>query len=253
MDLGLQGKRALITGGTSGIGFAISSAMAAEGASIIVASRTPQNIERAVESLRKQFPKVSVDGVSVDLANSESIQAAIKSFNSQTIDILVNNTGGPATGLPLDISVEQWDRGYQTLLRSVVLLSQALIPPMQKRGWGRVLTITSTSARQLIPRLPVSSTFRAGLTAWTKEVAKQVGKSGVLVNNLLPGPTKTDRLQELETKSPQFYQSMIQESALGRIADPIEIGRMAAFLCSAANTYVTGTDVLVDGGYTGAL
>src|ERR1700743_885855 len=112
---------------------------------------------------------------------------------------------------------------------------------MREKHWGRILTVTSTSARELIPKLPVSSTFRAGVTAFTKELAKTVGRDGILVNNLLPGPTRTARLQELEHKSPEFYKSMSAESALGRVGEPEEIGRVGAFLCSAANSFITGT------------
>ena len=124
---------------------------------------------------------------------------------------------------------------------------------MQKRKWGRILTVTSTSAREWIPKLPVSGFFRAGLSSYAKSLAKDVGRQGVLINNLLPGPTNTARLEELKKKSPAFFNSMAEETALGRIAEPEEIARVAVFLCSAANTYVTGTDVLVDGGYTRCL
>ncbi len=250
MDLGLKGKRALVTGGTAGIGFAIAGALAAEGASVVVASRNSANVERAVRSLREAG--ASVEGLVVDLMNPDSIRSLVSNLKAP-VDILVNNSGGPATGNPLDITLEQWDQAYQMLLRSGIVLAQSLVPQMKKRGWGRLLTVTSTSARQLIQKLPVSSTFRAGLSAWTKELAKEVGRSGILVNNILPGPTKTERLQHLERESPDFYKSMAESSAIGRIAEPAEIARVAAFLCSAANTYLTGTDVLVDGGYTSAI
>lgn len=170
-----------------------------------------------------------------------------------SIDILVNNTGGPAAGAPLSISLEDWDRGYQSLLRSVIFFSQLVVPQMKKNNWGRILTITSTAAKELIPSLPVSAVFRAGLSAYSKSLAKEIGRSGILVNNLLPGPTATDRLKEIKEVSPAFYQSMEQENAVGRLGVPEEIGKVAAFLCSSANTYITGADILADGGHTRAL
>ncbi len=116
-----------------------------------------------------------------------------------------------------------------------------------------MLTVTSSAAKELIPNLPVSSTFRAGLGAFCKAVSKELGPHGILINNLLPGPTNTERLKELALSSPEFFNSMKTKSALGRIANPEEIARVAAFLCSGANTFITGTDILVDGGYTSAI
>lgn len=247
MDLGLKGKRALILGGTSGIGLAIAKSLKAEGASIVVASRTLMKVKAVASEL-------SGEGIALDIHHEQSLREGLEhALANGGVDILVNNVGGPAAGNPSEIKLEDWDRGYASLLRSLIISSQTLVPGMKARKWGRILNVTSTSAREIIPKLPISSTFRAGITAWTKEMAKELGRSGILVNNLLPGPTNTDRLKDLEKKSPVFYKSMAEESALGRIADPEEIGRVAAFLCSGANTYITGTDILVDGGYTKAL
>ncbi len=251
MDLGLKGKRALVVGASDGLGLAVAQALHAEGAGVILASRNSAKLEAAAKTLSS--------GASVEIAVMDTMKPAeLKSaaealLKKGAVDILVNNTGGPAAGAPLKISLEDWDKGYQSLLRSVILLSQVLAPEMAKRQWGRILTITSTSAREIIPNLPLSSTFRAGLTGFTKELAKSLGRSGILVNNLLPGPTGTARLEHLKTESPDFYASMVSRSALGRVGKPEEIGRVAAFLCSSANSFITGTDVLVDGGFTSAL
>lgn len=246
MDLQLKQKRALVTGGTSGLGLAIAKCLAAEGAKVVVMGRD--------EAKMKSVLADGITGVTGDLKNEESLRAALAEvLKGGPVDIVVNNVGGPAAGNPSELSLESWDQGYAGLLRSAIIVSQVLVPGMRERKWGRILTVTSTSAREIIPKLPVSSTFRAGLTAWTKEMAKELGRSGILVNNLLPGPTNTGRLKELEKKSPVFYRSMTEESALGRVAEPDEIGRVGAFLCSGANTFITGTDILVDGGYTKAL
>jgi 3-oxoacyl-[acyl-carrier protein] reductase len=254
MDLGLKNKTAFITGGSSGIGYAIAESFVEEGANVIIASRDYSNVESAVKRLKRKNPTVKVIGKELDLSDEKKIRKVVTDIQKLgTIDILINNVGGPATGTTLDISLEGWDKGYQSLLRSVITLSQLLMPGMKKKKWGRILTITSTSAVELIPKLPVSATFRAGLTAYAKSLAKDVGRSGILVNNLLPGPTGTARLEELKKKSPAFFESMAQETAVGRVAQPQEIARIAVFLCSSANTYVTGTDILADGGYTKAL
>jgi 3-oxoacyl-[acyl-carrier protein] reductase len=254
MDLGLKNKTALITGGSSGIGYAIAEAFVEEGANVIIASRDYSNVESAVKKLKRKNPTVKIIGKELDLSDEKKIRKVAADLQKLgTVDILINNVGGPAAGATLDISLEGWDKGYQSLLRSVILLSQLFVPGMKKKKWGRILTITSTSAVELIPKLPVSATFRAGLTAYAKGLAKEVGRIGILVNNLLPGPTGTARLEELKIKSPAFFNSMAQETAVGRVAEPAEIARVAVFLCSSANSYVTGTDVLADGGYTKAL
>ncbi len=248
MDLGLKGKTALVTGGSSGIGFAIAKLLHDEGASVTLVSRSQEKLEKASREIggAKFF--------AVDLKSEAEIRKMVSEvLKSSSVDILVNNSGGPASGTPMEIPLASWDDGYHSLLRSVLLLTQLLTPGMRQRKWGRVLTITSTSSREIIPLLPVSSTFRAGLTALTKEISKEVGRDGVLINNILPGPTNTERLQELAVKSPDFYQGMVEASALGRIAAPEEIARVAVFLCSSANSYITGTDILADGGITRAL
>lgn len=254
MDLQLKDRTALITGGSAGIGFAIAEAFVQEGANVIIASREFENVDRAVKHLRRVNPTVNIDGKAIDLGDAPKIAKSVQMILKKSpIDIVVNNVGGPAAGNTLEIGLEGWDRGYQTLLRSVILLSQLTVPAMAKRKWGRILTVTSTSARELIPKLPVSGVFRAGLTSFAKSLAKDVGRDGVLVNNLLPGPTNTARLKDLKKKSPAFFESMATETAVGRIAEPDEIARIAVFLCSGANSYITGTDVLADGGYTKSL
>jgi 3-oxoacyl-[acyl-carrier protein] reductase len=248
VDFGLKDKRALVLGGSDGLGFAIAKCLSDEGAFLILGSRNAEKLKAAAGKLK------GAETIVVDTTKPESLKSALEGLVARgEIDILVNNTGGPAAGDPLKISLEDWDRGYNSLLKSVIVASQVVVPGMAKKNWGRILTVTSTSAREIIPKLPVSSTFRSGLTGFTKELAKSVGRSGILVNNLLPGPTGTARLEELKTKSPDFYRTMAEKSALGRVGQPEEIGRVAAFLCSGANTFVTGTDVLVDGGFTSAL
>lgn len=253
MDLGLKGKTALITGGTKGIGFGIARVLVSEGCSVAVASRNSEHVRLAIEELKQINPRVEVFGKVFDLNVEREVLDGLSALAKTGIDILVTNTGGPAAGNTTEISLEQWDRGYASLIRNVIFLSSLVMGHMKEKHWGRILNITSTSAREMIPGLPVSGTFRAGLTAYVKSLAKDVGQMGILVNNLLPGPTNTARLQELALHSPQLFNTLQTQGALGRIAEPEEIGKVAAFLCSNANTYITGTDILVDGGYTNAV
>ncbi len=247
MDLGLKGKRALICGGSQGIGFAIAKVLKEEGAQVVLASRSSDNLAKAAKALG------GAEGVQMDMSSEESIRKGMGEILAKgPIDIWINNTGGPATGEPSQIPLENWDKGYESLMRSSIQISQLVLPAMRSRKWGRILTITSTAAGEYTPRLAISSTLRAGLTAWTKALAKEVGLDGVLVNGLLPGPTATDRLKHLSEDAPAYFKSMETETALKRTAQPEEIGRVAAFLCSGANTYLTGTDILVDGGFTRA-
>lgn len=253
MDLGMTGKRALVTGSTSGIGFAIAKCLLAEGAEVIVSSRNSDHVENAIRTLKTES-KSDVQGFIMDMQDEESIRNGIKKvLSTGSLSILVINSGGPIKGDVTDIPLEEWDRGYRLLVRSVLISTQLVLPQMKSQRWGRILNVTSTSARETIPGLPVSSTFRAGLTALTKELAKSVGRQGILINNLLPGPTRTARLEELKEKSPKLIENMLEQSGCGRLAEPEELGRVAAFLCSNANTYISGTDIVVDGAYTRAL
>lgn len=255
MNLEIQSKWALVTGGSAGIGLAIARALAFEGANVVLASRDSVRVDAAVRALQAEVPGVKVCGEVVDVLKAESLDRLLSALAGAKIspDILIYNSGGPQAGNVLQLPVEAWDQGYATLVRGLVLLCQKLTPAMAARNWGRILAVTSTSAMQVIPQLPISGVFRAGLSSYVKSLAKEVGRSGILVNNLLPGPTRTDRLKDLSTHSPDYYNSMIAETAVGRIAEPAELGKVAAFLVSGANTFVTGTDVLVDGGFTRAL
>jgi len=251
MDLGIKDKHALVCGGSSGIGFAIAETLVREGANVTISSRDYDRLHMATNHLKRIDPTRQIEMKQMDLNHEGKTQKAIEEVLAHgPIDILVNNVGGPKSGRISELGLEDWDRGYTTLIRSVLILSKACIPPMEKRGWGRILNLSSTTAFEIIPSLPISGVFRAGLVSLVKSLSKEVGKSGVLVNNLLPGPTATDRLKELDEKNPNMTHQMKAESALGRFARPEEIAKIATFLISDANGYITGASVLADGGYT---
>lgn len=248
MDLKINGKHALITGGSKGIGFATARRLADEGCRVTLASRSDSNLAEAVRLIP------NAHAISLDMSEEKSIRSACALLVAEApVDILIINSGGPPPGFLKELTLEQWDLGYRVLIRSTILLTEICTPHMRSQRWGRILNITSTSAVQVISNLPISGTFRSGLTAWTKHAAKEFGKDGILINSILPGPTRTDRLKELRARSPETVAAMESGSALGRIAEADEIAAVAAFLVSGANTYLTGTDVLVDGGFTAAL
>jgi len=250
MELGLKGKVALVTGGSQGIGLGIGKILAQEGAEVILASRSEDKLKKAADTI-KQYTDATVHIQPIDMRDQGRIESAISEITSRfPIDILINNTGGPPAGKQADLSLEDWDQGYHELLRSLIVLSKLVIPKMTENKWGRILTITSTAAKELIPQLPISATFRSGIRAWTKSLAKEVGSSNILVNNLLPGLTNTSRLVELEEHNPTFFKKMTENVAVGKLAEPEDMGKIAAFLVSDANRYITGTDILADGGYT---
>lgn len=250
MDMLVRGKRALVCGGTSGIGFAIARELLNEGATVVLVGRDATKGIAAARSLG--LPDQAV--ISCDLSSRPSIDATLKPFIEQyPIDILLNNTGGPAVGKPLEITLDAWEQGYRSLVESTLHLTGLVAPHMSKKNWGRVLTITSSSSREVIQNLPVSSTFRSALRALTKELALVHGGDGILFNNILPGLTRTERLKDLEHESPDTMRIRAQGIAVKRLAEPEEVARAAVFLLSGANTYITGTEILVDGGLTRAL
>jgi len=246
VELGLSGKWALVTGASQGIGFAIAEALSQEGANVVLASRSLTNIEKAISQIKN--PKGQLVAATVDMSQEKSIRDLVGSLKNP-MDILVTNSGGPVAGFPTELKLEDWDHGYHEVLRSVLILTELLVPKMREKKWGRILNITSTAAKEIIPKLPISATFRAGLCAFVTNLAKEIGRDGVLINNLLPGPTDTARLQHLEEKSPDFFRSMTSEIAVGRTGKPQEVARTAAYLCSEANSFMTGSNVVVDGGY----
>jgi 3-oxoacyl-[acyl-carrier protein] reductase len=205
----MQKHRAWVHGASKGIGFAVAECLARQGVLVTISSSNAENLKTAVEEMRKKDFQVS--SVVCDLSEEKSIRQAAKEVG--TADILFLNSGGPEKGAPLDLSLEDWDNGYQLVLRSNILLSQLMVPGMKKNGWGRIIHLTSTSAKEIIPGLPISSVFRSALSAWTKELSRQVGVDGILVNNILPGPTLTYRLTELGESNPRFLEHMREKTA----------------------------------------
>lgn len=241
MELGLRGRRALISGASSGLGLACAQALAAEGAAVVISSRSEERLTAAaatIEGARAVVADVSLPGEPERLVGEAASLLG-------GIDILVANAGGPPPGDFASTDLDRYEPALRLNLLSTVAMCHATVPAMQERGWGRVVAITSIAVREPNPRLILSNTARAGVTGFLKTLAGEVARDGVTVNSLQPGLHATDRLQSV-------YGDDLAEVAAGVpagvIGDPADFGRIAAFLCSDSARFITGAAIPVDGG-----
>ena len=241
MDLGISGRTALVTGASAGLGLACAQALAVEGVRVAVASRSADKLAAAVTTL---------DGdpvmLTVDLADPASVDALVDNATEALghVDILIANGGGPPPGNFASTDVDAYPAALQLNLLSMVALAKAFVPPMQERGWGRVVAVTSAAVRQPMDYLILSNTARSGLTAFLKTTATEVAGDGVTVNTVQPGVHATDRLTQLYDDLDEVARSVPTQ----RIGDPGDFGRIVAFLCSESARSITGASVPVDGG-----
>ena len=260
MDLDLGGKNALVCGASRGIGAAVARALATLGANVTAVARNHPVLQNVVDLL-PVHPGQTHRAVELDLLNEDALSVTAHSLSELPIHILVNNSGGPAPG-PVGSAL----RGdFILALRQHLLANHALAtilaPAMAAASYGRIVNIISTSVKEPITNLGVSNTVRAAVASWAKTLASELGPSGVTVNNVLPGYTRTERLAEIFTRrSEQLGVPVAEverraagEVPLGRFAEPAEIANAVAFLASPAAAYVSGTNLIVDGGRTRSL
>ncbi len=244
MDLGLKGKTALVLGASRGLGAASATLLAAEGAHVIAASRSGK------------APAEGMEGLALDLADAASVEALIARLAEQPVDILVNNCGGPAAGPAKGQSSAAWQAAFEAMAAPIFAITDAALPGMIAKGWGRVVTIGSSGIVQPIPNLALSNGVRGAVAGWSKTLAEEVAPHGVTVNMVLPGRIATDRLAQLDgIKADKSGASLeaVQEASrktipAGRYGAPEEFGAMVTFLCSQQAGYVTGSMIRVDGG-----
>jgi 3-oxoacyl-[acyl-carrier protein] reductase len=248
MDLGLGGKVALVTGASQGMGYGIAKELAVEGARVAMSSRTSEKIEAAAGEIGAR-PYVH-DTLDVDAA--PALVEAVKR-DLGPIDILVTNTGGPPGGDPLEITREQWEAAHRELVVAAIELIELVVPGMQERGFGRIVSISSSAAREPIPTLILSNTHRAGLLGAFKTLAKRLAGDGITLNTILPGRIATDRISHLHGSIEKAQEVAREEVPAGRLGTAEEIAAAAAFLCSERASYITGVALLVDGGLTRGL
>ena len=244
MDLGIEGRVALVTGASKGLGLAVAQTLAAEGAKVAITSRDEKNIQKAAK-------QIGATGFAHDSGNLEGIPVLVHEIEHflGPIDILVTNTGGP----PLDpdalgFSDQQWHDAYEDLVRSPLKFIEAVMPNMRSRNWGRIVNVGSTTIREPASGLMLSNANRAATLAAIKTIAHQVARDGVTLNSVLPGRIATDRLYELYGSRQGADEMAREEIPAGRLGSPEEFAAAVAFLCSAQASYVTGVALVVDGG-----
>jgi 3-oxoacyl-[acyl-carrier protein] reductase len=261
MDLNLKGKHALVCGGSQGIGLAGAREIAALGASVTLLSRNEERLREAIDQLDTSIGQKH-DFIVADLSNPDAARKVVETLvDEEPVHILVNNAGGPKSGPIVDAQPEQFLAGFTTHVLSSQMITQAVLPGMRKSGYGRIINIISTSVKQPIPGLGVSNTIRGAMGNWSKTLAGEVAQFGITVNNVLPGMTATQRLTELfrsiadhQSTTEEDYADQVRKTIpMRRFAEPVEIGNAVAFLASPAASYITGTNVVVDGGRTGNL
>jgi 3-oxoacyl-[acyl-carrier protein] reductase len=256
MELGLQGRVAVVCGASRGIGFATAALLAREGASVVVVARNAVSLADAAARLRSAGGDVRE--VVADLATTDGITHAIDGVMRQhgRCDVLVTNTGGPVTGSALGHDWGAWQRASELLLRSAVELTRAFVPGMRERRWGRVVGITSIAVKKPVPSLVLSNSLRAAVTGYFRTLADEVGPDGVTVNTVLPGYTATERLEELADATTQrlgvpresVFDKWRAESSLARLGTPEEVAAAIVFLASTHAGFITGQALCVDGG-----
>jgi 3-oxoacyl-[acyl-carrier protein] reductase len=257
VDLGIAGKRALVLGGNRGIGFGIAQALAAEGAHVAVTGRDAARSAAAVSEL-KANSKVQVESAALDLARTGELPAFAQGLTERfgPIDILVNNTGGPDYGGATNRSAAEWSARFQDMILSVIVLTDALLPAMRRRRWGRILTVISSGVIQPIPILGMSNALRASLVGWSKTLSAEVAPDGVTANILVPGRIDTERVRFTDEANAAKLGISAEEAKarstatipVGRYGTIAEFGAAAAFAASERASYITGAMIRVDGG-----
>jgi 3-oxoacyl-[acyl-carrier protein] reductase len=262
MDLGLRGKVALVAASSKGLGRAIAEELAAEGAHLVICARGAEALEEAADSIRQRTPVKVVDVVA-DVSDPKDaarvVHVALEEFGQ--IDILVTNSGGPPSGSFENLTPEMWDAATRLLLNSAVELTRSVLPGMKERRWGRILNVTSIAAKQPIDGLMLSNSLRAAVIGFARTLANEVAPFGVTVNNLLPGYTRTDRVQELAraaggktgASDTDIVSRWEKEIPMRRLGEPRELAALAAFLASERASYITGSSIAVDGGWIRSL
>lgn len=256
MDLGIQGKVALVTAASGGLGAAIAETLAAEGAHVAITGTNRDKLEATAAKIRAKGGKVLA--LVWDLGDLGLIEPSIAKIEAElgSIDILVNNTGGPppspAGGQPLDL----WRKHFESMVLSVIGITDRALPGMRSRKWGRIITSTSMGVISPIPNLGVSNTLRVALVGWSKTLSREVAREGITANVLAPGRILTDRTRAIDAGAAKREGKTIEEVSaasaaqipMGRYGDVQEFADVAAFLVSARASYVTGSVIRVDGG-----
>jgi 3-oxoacyl-[acyl-carrier protein] reductase len=257
METGLRGRVAIVAASSQGIGRATAEAFAAEGCRVAMCARNGGALESAAESIRKQT-SADVFAQALDVTNADAVHAFVETVaqNLGGIDICVTNAGGPPSKGFLAASIEDWRKAIDSNFLSTVYFTREVIPHMQLKHWGRIITLTSISTKQPVPDLVLSNAVRAAVVGLVKSLANEFGKHGILVNNVGPGYIATDRLKQLAVSNSwaqgksedEIFAAWASDAALKRVGEPKEVADAIVWLASEHASYITGQTILVDGG-----
>lgn len=257
MDLGLKGRGVIVAASSQGIGLATAEAFAREGAQVAMCARTEKTLHEAADKLRSETGAEIYDEA-VDVTDASHVQRFVEQVAKRfgRIDVCVANAGGPPAKNFLSIAADEWRKAVELNLMSTVHLAKATIPYMQRHRWGRIITITSITVKQPVADLILSNSVRAAVVGLVKSLSNEFGKDGILVNNVAPGYTATERLQELAqvralaagSSQQQIYDAWSADAPVRRLGDPKEIADVIVWLASERASYVTGQTILADGG-----
>lgn len=261
MDISLKGRNALVGGATQGIGAAIALELAELGANVTLVGRDGDRT-RALAATLPVRSSQSHGVLVVDMSDTNALDATLKAhLTHHGVDILINNTGGPAPGPAHQAEVAAFESAFRLHVLAFQTMVRAVVPGMKQRGHGRIINIISTSVKQPLPNLGVSNTIRGAVANWAKTLANELGPHGITVNNVLPGATATERLtaiirnkaQATERSEASIAEEMQMEIPLRRFAQAGEIANAVAFLCGPSGGYINGVNLSVDGGRTACL
>ncbi|NIR47819.1 SDR family oxidoreductase [candidate division KSB1 bacterium] len=257
MDLRISDKVALVAASSQGLGKAVALGLAREGAKLVLCSRNEKNLEAAKNEIQSQTGG-DILTVLVDLMKPADIKKLVTRATEtfETIHILVNNAGGPPAGVFWDLDDASWQKGVDLTLMSSVRLTREILPLMRKQKWGRIINITSVSVKQPIDELLLSNSLRLSVVGWAKTLANQVASEGILINNVCPGWTRTDRVEQIiqgrakssNQKPEEIEKALTDTIPMGRLGKPEELADLVVFLASERASYITGTSIQVDGG-----
>lgn len=257
METGLANRVAIVAASSQGLGRATAFALAAEGAHVALCARGSEALEQTAAAIRERF-KVQVHTQALDVRDTPAIEQFVRNVNQQfdRIDVCVTNAGGPPAKGFLETTDEDWDQAFLLNLRSAAVFARAAIPHMQRNQWGRIIMISSITVRQPQPQLVLSNAVRAGVMGLVRSLTNEFGKDGVLVNNVAPGYTATERLKELSERralasgksEEEIERTWIEQIPLQRLGRPEELADAIVWLASERASFVTGQTILVDGG-----
>jgi 3-oxoacyl-[acyl-carrier protein] reductase len=262
VELGLEERVALVAASSKGLGYAVARELAGEGCNLVMCARSPGPLEEARAAIEAETGR-QVVALPTDVSDPVQVEALLRLAHDTfgRVDVLVTNGGGPPPGTFEDHGLDAWRAGAAVTLESVVSLVRGVLPGMKERRWGRILNVTSIAVKQPVDGLMLSNSLRAAVTGMARTLANEVAACGITVNNLMPGYTRTERLEELAghvaatrgIPEEDAYAGWESQVPMGRIGEPEEFAALAVFLASERASYITGQSIAVDGGWIRSL